>query len=141
MGSLLKALAAGFDYVIVDTPPLLPVTDAAVLATLTDGALLIARHGKSSRDDVERAAQSLEAVNARLLGTVLNAVPQRARGYGYGYGYTDDRAPGASKAGTRAAAKTRGSRSDRRSGRRVSASDPIPGFDVDLTAYSRTPRP
>src|SRR3954463_297259 len=112
MGNLLKALAAGFDYVIVDTPPLLPVTDAAVLATLTDGALLIARHGKSSRDDVERAAHSLEAVNARLLGTVLNAVPVRARGYGYayGYGYSEERTAAGSKAGARATARTRRAR-------------------------------
>jgi Mrp family chromosome partitioning ATPase len=147
MGNLLKALAASFDYVIVDTPPLLPVTDAAVLATLTDGALLIARHGRSSRDEVDRAAHSLEAVNARLLGTVLNAVPQRARGYGYaygyGYGYTDDPTPAASKAGARAKARTRVPRSERRSGRRVSVPEPLPGaeFDVDLTRYQQAPRP
>jgi capsular exopolysaccharide synthesis family protein len=142
MGSLLKALAAGFDYVIVDTPPLLPVTDAAVLATLTDGALLITRHGKSSRDDVERAAHSLEAVNARLLGTVLNAVPQRTRGYGYAYGYADNRTPSASKAGAGAKATTRAARSGRRSGKRASVPQPLPGaeFDVDLTAYRQAPR-
>jgi Mrp family chromosome partitioning ATPase len=132
-------LSAQFDYVIVDTPPLLPVTDAAVLATLTDGALLIARHGKSSRDDVERAAHSLEAVNARLLGTVLNAVPVRARGYGYayGYGYTDERP---AKAEARAKAKVRSSRA-----RRGATPVPPPAtsgdeFAVDLTRYTTTPR-
>jgi capsular exopolysaccharide synthesis family protein len=140
MGNLLKVLAARFDYVIVDTPPLLPVTDAAVLATLTDGALLIARHGKSSRDDVERAAQSLEAVNARLLGTVLNAIPVRARGYGYGYGYGYGEEPSA-KAGARAKAKAREARSKR--GRQSPPSPaPLPDdeFAVDLTHYSTTPR-
>jgi receptor protein-tyrosine kinase len=63
------------------------VTDGAVLATLTDGAILIARHGKSSRDDLEQATHALEAVNAKLLGTVLNCIPLRAKGYSYGYGY------------------------------------------------------
>jgi Mrp family chromosome partitioning ATPase len=151
MGNLLKALAGAFDYVIVDTPPLLPVTDAAVLATLTDGALLITRHGKSSRDDVERAAQSLEAVNARLLGTVLNAVPVRARGgygYGYGYGYGDERALSAGSArGSRTKAKARRTRPTRSArptrGRAVvSPREPLPGdeFAVDLTRYSDTPR-
>jgi non-specific protein-tyrosine kinase len=141
MGNLLKVLAARFDYVIVDTPPLLPVTDAAVLATLTDGALLITRHGKSSRDDVERAAQSLEAVNARLLGTVLNAIPVRARGYGYGYGYGYAEEP-AAKAGARAKAKAREARS-KRGRERTAPAAPLPGneFDVDLTRYSNSSRP
>ena len=86
MGTLIQALAAQYDHVIIDTPPLLPVTDAAVLATVADGAVLIVRHGRSSRDDLELAVQALAAVNARLLGTVLNFIPQRRRGYGYGYG-------------------------------------------------------
>ncbi len=89
MGTLIQALAAQYDHVIIDTPPLLPVTDAAVLATVADGAVLIVRHGRSSRDDLELAVQALAAVNARLLGTVLNFIPQRRRGYGYGYGYGD----------------------------------------------------
>ncbi|MGZ4626760.1 MAG: hypothetical protein ACXV3S_10820, partial [Kineosporiaceae bacterium] len=58
-------------------------------ATVADGAVLIVRHGRSSRDDLELAVQALAAVNARLLGTVLNFIPQRRRGYGYGYGYGD----------------------------------------------------
>ncbi len=129
MGSLIKALSAGFDYVIVDTPPLLPVTDAAVLATLTDGALLIARHGKASRDDVERAAHTLEAVNARLLGTVLNAVPVRARaggyGYGYGYGYGEDK-------GSRSKERS----AHRRAPKRAAQPAPADEFAVDLTHYA-----
>jgi capsular exopolysaccharide synthesis family protein len=91
MENLLKTLLGDFDYIIIDSPPLLPVTDAAVLATLTDGALLIARHGKSTRDDIEQAAHALAAVNAKLLGTVLNGIPLRGRGYSYGYSYSDSR--------------------------------------------------
>jgi hypothetical protein len=85
MGTLVQSLAGEYDHVVIDTPPLLPVTDAAVLATIADGAVLIVRHGRSSRDDLELATQALAAVNARLLGTVLNFIPQRRRGYGYGY--------------------------------------------------------
>jgi capsular exopolysaccharide synthesis family protein len=133
MGNLVKALSAGFDYVVIDTPPLLPVTDAAVLATLTDGALLIARHGKTSRDDVERAARSLEAVNARLLGTVLNAVPLRASGYGYGYGYgyAEDKPAGGRSKG----------RSSQRRPQREPQPVPADEFAVDLTQYSPGRRP
>ncbi len=100
MATLLEKLAEQFDHVIIDTPPLLPVTDAAILATVVDGAVVIVRHGKSSRDDVELAVQALTAVNARLLGTVLNFIPQRSRPGGYGYGYADPSGDGPGEGGT-----------------------------------------
>lgn len=92
MRYLLKALAAEYDVVVIDAPPLLPVTDAAVLAAAADGVMLVVRHGRSRREEVQRALQALESVNAKVLGTVLNFAPQRRRrggydGYGYGYGY------------------------------------------------------
>ncbi len=98
MRQLLGQLAAGFDVVIIDAPPLLPVTDAAVLAAAADGAILVIRHGKSRREEVERAAQALTSVNAKVLGTVLNFAPRKKRrggydGYGYGYGYGEQGRP------------------------------------------------
>jgi len=92
MADLLATLAEHYDVVVVDAPPLLPVTDAAVLAAAADGAVLVLRHGRSRREDAVRALQSLTAVNAKLLGSVLNFAPRRKRrsgydGYGYGYGY------------------------------------------------------
>jgi capsular exopolysaccharide synthesis family protein len=92
MRNLLTSLANHYDLVIIDAPPLLPVTDAAVLAAAADGAILVVRHGKTRREEVERALQSLTSVNAKVLGTVLNFAPRRSRrggydGYGYGYGY------------------------------------------------------
>jgi capsular exopolysaccharide synthesis family protein len=92
MADLLGTLANHYDIVVVDAPPLLPVTDAAVLASAADGAVLVLRHGKTRREDAERAIQALAAVNAKMLGTVLNFAPKRTRrggydGYGYGYGY------------------------------------------------------
>jgi capsular exopolysaccharide synthesis family protein len=92
MADLLGILANHYDTVVVDAPPLLPVTDAAVLAAAADGAVLVLRHSKTRREEAQRAIQALEAVNAKLLGTVLNFAPKRKRrggydGYGYGYGY------------------------------------------------------
>lgn len=90
---LLTRLTDEYDMVIIDAPPLLPVTDAAALAAVCDGALLVARFGKSRREHLARAVDLLASVNARLLGSVLNFAPMRggdAYGYGYGsYGYGD----------------------------------------------------
>ena len=92
MADLLGTLANHYDIVVIDAPPLLPVTDAAVLAAIADGAVLVLRHGRTRREEAQRAIQALNAVNAKLLGTVLNFAPKRSRrggydGYGYGYGY------------------------------------------------------
>ncbi len=87
MKSLLRELRESHDYVIIDAPPLLPVTDAAVLAVHADGAVIIARHGGTKREQLRMAAESLRTIEARLLGTILNMVPQKRYGYGYGYGY------------------------------------------------------
>ncbi len=96
MALLIQELRSRYDVVILDTPPLLPVTDAAVMSTIADGAILVARYGQTRRDQVQDAADALEQVNARLLGTILNFVPVRNKGYGdkygygYGYGYTQE---------------------------------------------------
>ncbi len=86
---LLTELGTRYSIVILDAPPLLPVTDAAILTAIADGAILVARYGETHRDQAELAADALAQVNGRLFGTVLNFVPQkrRARGYNYGYGY------------------------------------------------------
>ncbi|GAA2895360.1 polysaccharide biosynthesis tyrosine autokinase [Streptosporangium fragile] len=88
MRQVLDRLTAAYDMVIIDAPPLLPVTDAATLAAICDGALLVARHGKTRREHIAHAAQLLSSINARVVGTVLNFAPSRgSRYYGYGYGY------------------------------------------------------
>ncbi|MGY1846806.1 polysaccharide biosynthesis tyrosine autokinase [Blastococcus sp. SYSU DS1021] len=93
MRALLDQLKATNDYVIVDAPPLLPVTDAAVLSVLSDGCVITARYGKTRREELSEAAAALQRIDAKLLGVVLNRVPQAAgaaRGYGYGYTYEAD---------------------------------------------------
>lgn len=79
-----------FDYVIIDSPPLLPVTDAAILAKKSDGVILVARAGQTKVGQFRGSKDSLNAVGATILGGVLNMIPLAARdydNYGYRYGY------------------------------------------------------
>ncbi|MCW2801443.1 MAG: capsular biosynthesis protein [Aeromicrobium sp.] len=90
MRALIGELRQRYEVVLIDAPPLLPVTDASLLASISDGAILVVRHGKTGREQVRTAAERLHAVGAPLLGTVLSMSPAKelARyGYGYGYGY------------------------------------------------------
>jgi capsular exopolysaccharide synthesis family protein len=111
MSELLKALEDRADVIVLDSPPLLPVTDAAVLARHADGAVLVVRHGKTRREQVTRALEALKGVDAKLLGTVLNWAPVKgpdADNYGYGPGYYSTR-PGQGKiTGSGAPAASRG---------------------------------
>lgn len=92
MADLLTALSAGFDMVLIDTPPLLPVTDAAVMATVAEGCLLVSRHGKTTSSQGKAAAEALAAVGAKLHGTVLNMAPKKARGTYMYYSYKNSAA-------------------------------------------------
>ena len=94
MSDMLSELRASYDIVLIDAPPLLPITDAALLASQADGAILVVRSKKTTRDQVKRAVDRLQGVDARLLGTVLTMTPVRSQeggwsGYGYGYGHTE----------------------------------------------------
>ena len=88
---LLKRLRDDFDMVIVDAPPLLPVADAAVIATATDGAIVVARHGKTTREQLREAVSRLDNVGARIFGVVINMIPRRAAKSYYYYYYEDVR--------------------------------------------------
>lgn len=97
MQSLLDKLRERFDYVIIDAPPLLPVTDAAVVARLTDGAIVVVGAGVIKKENVTRALESLETVEANILGIVMNRVPTKGKGgyyyYGERYGYRQAEKP------------------------------------------------
>ena len=92
MRETLRELESRFDVVIIDTPPLLPVTDAAVLSTIAGGTVVIVGAGRVDRDQLTKSLQSLEAVNARLLGLVLNMTPTKGNNAYYNYrdGYAPD---------------------------------------------------
>jgi capsular exopolysaccharide synthesis family protein len=88
MSRVLDDLAANYDTVLIDTPPVLPVTDAAVLARAVDGVIMVVRSGKTTRTQLAEAAAELRNVGVRVLGGVLNMAPSaRGKAYGYGYGY------------------------------------------------------
>lgn len=92
MGVLLEALEHEFDVVLCDAPPLLPVTDAAILARITSGALMVVSAGRTTRHQLTLATAALNTVGAKLAGFVMSMVPTRGpdsyySGYGYGYGY------------------------------------------------------
>ena len=84
MVDLLEEARAGYDVVILDSPPLLPVADGAILSRLTDGALVVANCRTIHRPQVLEAIDSLEAVDARCLGIVANQVRDTAAHTYYG---------------------------------------------------------
>jgi len=93
MATLIASLRADYDIVLIDAPPLLPVTDGALLAAQADGALLVVRHGKTTVDQVGLAVDRLESVGASPVGVIFNMTPAKGgEGYGYGYGYAPDAA-------------------------------------------------
>jgi capsular exopolysaccharide synthesis family protein len=75
MTDLLATLRDRFDVVVIDTPPLVPFADAAVLSSVVDGTVLVVRYGKTPAAQVHQALESLGAVDAEPVGYVLNAVP------------------------------------------------------------------
>lgn len=96
MHDLVTELSAD-SLVIVDAPPLIPVTDAAVLAARTDGAIIVTTVGRTTFDALKKAQQNLERTGGRILGVVLNRVPRKGSGAAYyGYQYTGKyyRSPG-----------------------------------------------
>ena len=74
MANLISGLRSDYDVIVLDTPPLVPVTDAAVAATFSDGLLLVVRQRSTRRNDVQSALRSLRAVDGRVAGTVLTMV-------------------------------------------------------------------
>ena len=83
---LLQALRADGTLVLVDSPPVLPVTDGLVVSKQVDATLLVAIAGGTTRKEAARAIELLHQVNAPLAGTILNGVTEEGR-YGYSYGY------------------------------------------------------
>jgi polysaccharide biosynthesis transport protein len=81
-------LAEKYDFVLFDTPPLLAVTDPAVIAPRMDGVFLVVRLGKRERSLAERSAEILRTLEANVIGVVVNAIGQDGMGYGrYGRYY------------------------------------------------------
>ncbi len=86
MARIIEELRASGRMVIVDAPPLLPVTDAAVLSTISDGAFIVTSDGGTMDVHLKHAVESIQAVKGRVLGVVMNRASRSGAGY-YGYGY------------------------------------------------------
>jgi hypothetical protein len=98
---IFNELAKHFDYVLIDSPPLLPVADALALGQITEATMIVVAAGQTRKRELIRAIEMLETVNAPVLGMVLNEVTSTA---GYGYAYYDrysykyeEKPPGAHK--------------------------------------------
>ena len=86
MREFMSAWREQYDYVIIDTPPMLAVTDAVRLSTLADSTLLIVRSGQTTREALARSCDRLNQERVPVLGIVVNGVDLRAAGsYYYGY--------------------------------------------------------
>ena len=128
MANLLEQLASQYDIVLIDTPPLLPVTDAAILAKITGGALVVAAADSLHRQQLADGLGSLEDVGARVLGVVLNRLARKqTNAYSY-YDYASTGTLTGSKSNRARPAKS-GPTSQRtaRPGKRRSASQSNPG--------------
>ncbi|MFJ5963056.1 polysaccharide biosynthesis tyrosine autokinase [Pseudarthrobacter oxydans] len=91
MQNLLAQVEESFDAVIIDAPPLLPVTDAAVLSQLVGGVVLVIGTQKVRQHDVEKSLGALELVDAAVLGVVLNRLPSKGPdAYSYSYYSSDE---------------------------------------------------
>ena len=97
MAALLEDVRPRYDFVILDTPAVLPVADAAAVSARADGAVLVVRYGRTSEEQVSDAVGSLETVGAPLLGVVLTRTPgsrrRRRRGGAGAYPEPDPSAP------------------------------------------------
>lgn len=79
-----------YDYIIIDTPPVIAVTDAQILSTKVDGTILVVRSGETKKHTVQMAVDSLKKVGANIIGTVLNAVEMKGNKYYYYYYGNED---------------------------------------------------
>lgn len=87
MKDLLKSLSDKYDHILIDSPPLINVTDPVILSSMVDGVILVVHGGKSPRAIVQRARQELLGVGAKIFGVVLNNVDLHREGYDAYYYY------------------------------------------------------
>lgn len=83
-----------YDYIFIDAPPVLSVTDAAVLAPYCDGVVLVVRSGVTTKKSLTRAGEMFRRTHARVVGTVLNAFDVDSADYHHYFGYTPTKEDG-----------------------------------------------
>lgn len=86
MENFIKRLRQTFDHIVLDSPPVLPITDATILSSMVDGVIMVVEAEGTTRAALSRACRIIEHSGGKILGTVLNKVDTRRDGY-YGYRY------------------------------------------------------
>ena len=88
--SLLSLLKREYDYILVDTPPVLPVTDSGLIASVCDTSLLVVKAGRTKSQQYKGAMDNLLKVKADIAGVAINMIPldRNGQAYGYRYGYS-----------------------------------------------------
>lgn len=128
MATLIASLEETFDNIIVDAPPLLPVTDAAVLSQHVGGVVVVVGSHKLKHQDLEKSLSALQMVGSNLLGIVLNRLPTKGPdAYSYSY-YSHDSTFQTAKKGLRAESVQSG-RSERTRGRVAESHDSTGEFE------------
>lgn len=119
MARLLSELAGSYDVIVIDSPPLLPVTDAAILSKMAGGTLVVAGADQLQKQQLRASLESLEQVDAHVLGIVLNKAQRKDRDrYAYEYYRSED----PTLTGTRASRNGRSRRSEQRNSRHAKRS-------------------
>ncbi|RSQ53383.1 polysaccharide biosynthesis tyrosine autokinase [Acinetobacter baumannii] len=84
---LLEQLQSQYDHIIIDTPPVLAVTDGIIISQYTDVNLIVARYAKSQMKELELTVNRFEQAGVKVNGFILNDIQRASAGYGYGYNY------------------------------------------------------
>lgn len=120
MDHVLASLGEHFDYVLVDAPPLLLVTDAAVLATKTRGVIMVVASGKARKHDLQGAIRTLTTAGGQMVGAIATMIPTRGPD-SYGYGTYGNYSYGSDDVGSVPSTAKRAARRKRTSTRRATA--------------------
>ena len=87
MKNVLQRVKEQYDYVLIDTPPVMPVTDALIVGRFVDGMILVIASAEVKVEMARDVKKQLQHAGANILGVVLNKVRSEHHGYGYGYYY------------------------------------------------------
>jgi tyrosine-protein kinase Etk/Wzc len=85
-GHLLASISKNYDHVIIDSPPILAVTDAAIIGRLASATLMVVKAGQHPMRELEQSVKRLSQAGVNLKGVVFNDLPELSSRYGYGYG-------------------------------------------------------
>ena len=91
MQKTLKEFQSRYDYVVLDSPPMMSIADASLLAQLADATIMVVAYGETTREEAQKVHQQLSLAKANLIGVVINGIPPHQDPYGYyGYYYQDE---------------------------------------------------